>query len=455
MNWRSTTLRFALLVFILQVAAGIALLGLTGAVVRQEIEKGAALRAETLRDDLLVTYGQGGLPALADEVRARTERIITPDAVLLLVDSGGKVVAGNLTGPPPHVAIGPRHALFKLVRAGHAAPEAMWVRATPLAGGARLLTGSVVESQQRILDYLERSAVAGLTLAVLFAALAAWLAARLIAHRLRATVDCLEAVREGDLGRRVENDRSGDAFAALAGAVNMTLERIEGLVGELQIATDGLAHDLKSPLTRLRSALERAAIDVREPAAQQAVGRALGEGERVLAIVETALRISRAEAGVGRDAFRSVDLVSELNDIAEVYGPVVEDAGRAIAVDAPVTAALAVHRELLGQAIGNLVDNALKYGEGPITLRLEVAPGAVTIAVEDRGRGIPPGLRAQALSRFGRLDAARRGSGAGLGLALVGAVARLHGGAITLADAGPGLSVRIVLPVGPADPAAS
>lgn len=446
MSWRSTTLRFALLVFVLQIVAGVALLVATAAVVRNQVEKDAAVRADTLREDLLVIYRQGGLAALEDAVRVRTGRMMTPQTVLSLADEGGRPVAGNLAAWPPRILPGTRYAHSTLWRVDGSGPEAMLVRVTPLAGGARLLTGTIVDGEQRTIRFLQESAVVGLALATLFALLAAWLAARLIVSRLEATVATLEAVRAGDLGRRVADDASGDAFAALTAAVNRTLERIDGLVGELKIATDGLAHDLKSPLTRMRSALERAAIEVQQPAAQEAVDRAVAEGARVLAIVETALRISRAEAGVGRELFVPVDLAGELGDLAELYGPVAEDAGRSITVDAPVAVKLEVHRELLGQALANLIDNALKYGAGAIRLRLEVASDTVIVAVEDSGPGIAPDCREKALSRFGRLDEARTESGAGLGLALVGAVARLHGGTVALADAAPGLSVRLTLP---------
>ena len=254
--------------------------------------------------------------------------------------------------------------------------------------------------------------------------------------------------RDGDLSRRVPADRAGDAFASLAGSVNDTLDRVEALVVELQVATDGLAHDLKSPLTRLRSALERAAREVTEPAAQEAVDRALAEGERLLALVETALRITRAEAGIGTESFTPVDLAVELEDIAEIYGPVAEDAGRAIRViGAASGVTLPIHRELIGQALGNAVDNALKYGAGTITLGLAVGETHATLSVADEGTGIRPEDRAVALRRFGRLDLARGGTGAGLGLSLIAAVARLHRGAVRLEDAHPGLIVAIDLPL--------
>jgi signal transduction histidine kinase len=166
----------------------------------------------------------------------------------------------------------------------------------------------------------------------------------------------------------------------------------------------------------------------------------------LLRTVETALRITRAEAGIGRDAFAPVDLKVELEEIAEIYGPLVEDADRAIRVVAPVELTLPVHRELLAQALGNLVDNALKYGAGTITLALDVAPGMARVSVADEGPGMPPEHRDTALRRFGRVDEARGGSGAGLGLSLVTAVARLHGGTVVL-EHDAGLKVVMELPV--------
>jgi signal transduction histidine kinase len=271
----------------------------------------------------------------------------------------------------------------------------------------------------------------------------------MIVLRLEATVTTLDAVRDGALSRRVPADASGDAFAMLAGSVNATLGRTERLVEELTLATDMLAHDLKSPLTRLRSALERAAVAVDTPAAQEAVDRAQAEGQRLLTTVETALSISRAEAGIGRDAFAAVDLAVELEEIADIYGPLVEDAGRTIAVAVSARPTLPLHRELMAQALGNLIDNALKYGAGTITLALEALPTGVRLSVSDQGPGIAPEHRAAALRRFGRVDEARGGSGAGLGLSLVGAVARLHGGSVALEEVGEaagGLRVVIDLP---------
>lgn len=446
MGWRSTTLRFALLVFLLQVASGVALLLIAGLTVNSNIKAAAKLQADTLRDDLLVVYADGGLSDLVEAARVRTQVTITSGTVILVTDATGRPLAGNLSDWPPSVPPVSGLTGVNLYRSGHVTPEYMWVSAIRLPGGGRLLTGGVMEGASQALRSFADAAGLAFFLALLFAALAAWLAARMIVSRLERTVRTLEGARLGDLSLRVDDDRSGDAFAMLAREVNVTLERIEALVGELKLATDGLAHDLKSPLTRLRSALERAAVDVAEPGTLTALDRALAESDRVLAIVDTALRISRAEAGVGREHLVPTDLATELREIAEIYGPLAEDQGRSIEVCAPLEVTISVHRELLGQALGNLIDNSLKYGDGPITLTLTSIAGGAEITIADRGRGIPAEQHERALTRFGRLDETRSVSGAGLGLSLVSAVVHLHGGSVTLADAAPGLKVAIRLP---------
>ncbi|NIJ21529.1 signal transduction histidine kinase [Sphingomonas naasensis] len=445
MTWRSTTFRFAALVFLCQIVAAAVLLAAVGAVLRGRSDQAAAATAETIRANLLASYARGGAPALAREIEARQTAGVTRNGVMLLVDGAGRALAGNLGGWPPSVPATSGYIEVQLYRIGHAAPETMLVRTTRLAGGEGLLTGIGVESERQLLDLLGETSALALALALIMAALAAWLAARLIVARLDGTIATLQAVRAGDLTRRVPDDRSGDAFGMLGDEVNHTLDRVTALIAELKIATDGLAHDLKSPLTRLRLALEQVMREVREPGAQEAAARALAEGERLLALVETALSISRAEGGIGRESFAETDLVELLATIAELYAPLVEDQGRAIVVAAPAHACWKVHRQLLAQAVGNLIDNAVHYGAGTITLRLTADREAVRIAVRDAGPGIAPALRGEALRRFGRLDVARGGSGAGLGLSLVQAVAHLHGGTIALDDAAPGLIVTIEL----------
>jgi signal transduction histidine kinase len=450
--WRSTTFRFAALVFAFQLIAAAVLLFGPAVLLRSQSRADAVAVAQTMRDDLLETYDNGGLPALTRAVDLRTARRIERAPVLLVTSPEGRPIGGNLDRLPPDLAPGGAYALAKLQRTGHAAPEAMLVQAVRLPGGGVLVTGTVVESERQVLALLERTSMIALGLSVLFAAAAAFLSTRFILGRLRASIATLGAVRAGNLARRVPPDDTGDAFARLGSEVNQALDRVAALNDELKIATDTLAHDLKSPLTRMRAALDRAAQHVEDPLAQPYVDQALAESERLMAIIETALSITRAEAGLGRESFVAADLSELLETVAEIYSPLVEDQGRAIVVQAPARFDLPVHRQLLDQAIGNLVDNALKYGAGTITLSLLSEAAGATITVADQGPGIAPDQRAQALRRFSRLDEARGGWGAGLGLSLVQAVAHLHGGQVELRDAAPGLAVAIRLSSPPSNP---
>ncbi|KTT68719.1 sensor histidine kinase [Sphingomonas endophytica] len=443
--YRSATFRFAALVFILQLASAAALIVMIGLSVRQQLNSDARRTVAVLRDDLRASYAGGGVAGLAREVRLRTGALVTPGTVLLLADRDGGRIAGNLDAWPPSVTPGAGSTEVTLYRSGLTAAEAMHVEGMRLRGGERLLVGTIVAGEARAIRMLEQVSGVALPLALMFASLAAWMAARMIVARLEEPLAALNAVAAGDLGARVPDDGSHDALATLGVAINGALERVETLMSELRMATDGLAHDLKSPLTRMRVVLERAATEVREPAAIESIDRALAEADRLFTMVQTALSITRAEAGIGRETFVAVDLAVELAGIAEMYAPVVEDAGRTLALDVPGTLPWVVHRELLAQALGNLIDNSLKYGAGPVTLGLDHTDGQVRVTVADRGPGIPAARHEDALRRFGRLDDARSGTGAGLGLSLAGAVARLHGGGLVLGDAAPGLVVTLNL----------
>ena len=443
--FRSATFRFAALVFLLQVVSAAALIVTIGAAVRQQLGAETRRTVRVLRDDLRAAHAAGGIVGLTREVTLRTGKLVTPGTVLLLADAAGARIAGNLDAWPPSVLPGSGTREVTLYRSGQVAPEPMHVEAVALPGKARLLVGTTVAGELRAMRLLERVSGVALTLALMFAAVAAWITARMIVARLQEPLAALNAVAGGDLRARVHDDGTRDALATLGAAINGALERVEMLMTELRMATDGLAHDLKSPLTRMRVVLERAAAEVRETAAAESIDRALAEADRLFAMVQTALSISRAEAGIGRETFVAVDLAAELAGIAEMYAPVVEDAGRTLVLKAPGTLPWVVHRELLAQALGNLIDNSLKYGAGTITLGLEGAGERVRLTVGDHGPGIPAARHGDALRRFGRLDEARSGTGAGLGLSLAAAVARLHGGALMLGYAAPGLVVTLNL----------
>jgi signal transduction histidine kinase len=439
----SATVRLALLVFACQVVAAAILLGGIGVYIRYQSAADVRVRAEEVRDDLLSVYGREGTAALARIIATRAHRHAGSGAVVLLADRDYRRIAGNLPVWPEALKGRAQGADVALARTLGTPPEPMRLRATRLPDGNHLLTGIVLRGERRAIAVVEDASLAALGLALL----AAWASARMFAARLAEPVAALEAARRGDLSRRVTDIAGGDSFAALGRVVNATLEQLHDLVAELTLASDAMAHDLKSPLTRLSAALDRAAAVEDAAAMRREVARAQDEAARLLAIVATALSIRRAEAGVGRDAFGAVDIGAMLDDLAEIYGPVAEDAGRRIVVEAAGAEVVPAHRELLGQALGNLIDNALKYGAGTITLAARRGGEGLEFEVRDEGPGIAAADRAAALKRFGRLDTARSSEGAGLGLSLVAAVAKLHGGRLELADAAPGLAARLILPV--------
>ncbi|MCX7283137.1 MAG: HAMP domain-containing sensor histidine kinase [Novosphingobium sp.] len=451
---RSTTLRLAILVFLLQSVSAAALLFGLGAVIRQQSRAEALDVAETLRDDLLAVLPRTGKAEARNQAlgRAIVERLARGPShgmVLALVDARGRIMAGNIAGPFPPPQSGNAPLTVDVLRIGHAEPETTLIAPRRLAGNGMLIAGTVIETEQQFLAIVERASLAALVMAIVLAAMAALLAARQISGRLQATIVTLGGVGNGDLSRRVPPDASGDAFAVLGREVNEALDRVASLNAELKFATDLLAHDLKSPLTRLTSALDRAAAQSGNADAGDAVEQARAEAGRVLSIIDTALSISRAEGGLGRDRFRDADVSQMLEAIGEIYAPAIEDEQRRLTIVAPPSLVMPVHRQLLNQAVGNLIDNTIKYGAGPVELTLERQAGMASLSVSDQGPGIPAQLREKALSRFGRLSEARGGWGAGLGLSLVQAVAHLHGGSVILSEGpqGRGLKVTLCLPL--------
>lgn len=443
--WRSSTARFITLVFGIELilAAGMTLTLRT--LTRAELTRDAQNYAGRLTGELAPLYLRQGpedfrklaaLRVLFSEGRA---------TVILLADAKGKPIAGNLQGWPAGLNAG--WSEIELYRNGSATPEQMGVLVTRLPDGTRLLTGQIIENDRRLSRIVDRATGTALIFGLPLALFAAFAAVRIINARVNDISETARAVSAGQLSQRVWLDGSGDTFDRLAATLNAMLERIEALISELRIVTDGLAHDLRSPLTRLKARLERAQVEDDEASLRTAITLAGEETDRLLGMLTTALQISRAEAGIGRDHFVAANLGEMIADIAELYEPLVEDKGFTMEVACPSGPIVPMHRELIGQAVGNLIDNALKYGAQSLRIATGADAGLAWIEVSDRGAGIPEDQRAEALRRFGRLDPSRTGFGAGLGLSLVGAVARLHGGTIELGDAVPGLKVRLSIPL--------
>ena len=403
-----------------------------------------------LRQDLTDEYKDGGVRGASAAIAERFQTKSHRDSVVALRAPNGKVIAGNLIDWPPTVGNHESWRLISLFRAGSNKPELIGLTTSALPDGYQLLSGQVMEDEARLRQTSEEAFVAALLFGLILASLGALLFARFIGRRVAVIADATDRVSGGDLSHRIALDESGDAIDRLSHGINAMLVRIEGLVGELRLVTDSLAHDLQSPVARLKATVERAITATHDTKALEALGTVSEEADRLQSMLTTALQISRAEAGLGRDQFKAFQAEALLIDLAEVYGPLAEDQGFAIEVTAPCAVTVIGHRELLGQAIANLIDNALKYAVGGnlIALQLEQAGDRVIISVADNGTGIPVDQREDALRRFGRLDAARQAGGAGLGLSLVSTVAHLHGGQLTLEDAVPGLIAMLTFPIG-------
>jgi signal transduction histidine kinase len=406
---------------------------------REIVEQAEALRA---------VWRTGALPALADAITdAREPGDVT--LVLAIFDAHGRRIAGYAPG---HLVVPMVDTPFRIGVLGHdgrwASREAGYTL-HPI-GTDWLLVGrplDLIEAQQVA---IERALALAVALSLMLGVGTGLVLARYVGGRLNTIVAVMDAAGEGDLSRRVALVRAGDgdAFDRLAARLNAMLGKIEQLMVELRVVTDSLAHDLRSPLARLRTKTEHAVL-IADPAQREAaLGGLLVETDLVMRMLTMVIEISRSES-VTRDRFTPVAPADLVEEIGELYAPVAEDGGLRFVVrieDRP--APIPLHRELMSQALSNLIDNALKHGAsgGELTLRLRVRADGIAFQVEDRGPGIAESDRAQALKRFGRLDTARTTPGAGLGMALIEAVARLHGGRFELADNVPGLVARLVLP---------
>jgi signal transduction histidine kinase len=275
------------------------------------------------------------------------------------------------------------------------------------------------------------------------------LMSRSVLRRVDAINRTSKEIMSGDLSRRIPVSRRGDEFDQLAENLNAMLDQIERLLAAMKEVSDNIAHDLRSPLARLRSRLEVTLMEDPDDAAyRETIGRTIEEADGLLKTFNGLLSIAQAEAGAARAGFAPVDLATLVADVAELYEPLAEDLGLALAVEVDEAGTIRGDRNLLFQALANLVDNALKYSppESRVTLRLARQADRVALSVSDHGPGIPAEARARVKERFVRLESSRSTPGSGLGLSLVAAVAELHGGTLELADNGPGLIARLELP---------
>jgi signal transduction histidine kinase len=309
----------------------------------------------------------------------------------------------------------------------------------------RLLVGRDVEDRIAVQQLLINAILTGGGLIVVIGVLGGFALSRWTLARLEGINRATRLIMSGDLSRRIALEGTGDEFDELAANLNRMLERIERLVQAMREVTDNIAHDLRTPLTRMRSRIEVALLRPLDAAeARELLEETMRDAEHLIATFNALLAIARAESGALEAGAEPVDLAGLARDVHELYEPLAEERSICLELDCAEPVVVRGQRHLLAQALANLVDNAVKYTPpgGRVVVRAGVGPPPF-VEVADNGPGIPEDQRAHALERFVRLDPQRSTPGNGLGLSLVDAVARLHGARLELLDNDPGLRVRL------------
>ncbi|WP_262028621.1 HAMP domain-containing histidine kinase [Microvirga sp. Mcv34] len=398
-------------------------------------------------------YRFGGLRRLVNIVERRSR---APGAMLYLVTTeAGERVAGNVGALPPGVIgrTGQFETLYNRTDETEARPDMAIVRVYLLPGGFRLLVGRDIEESRRLQEVIYRAFGYSLLFIVVLGCVGGWFITRRVLKRVDDMTEITRHIMAGDLGGRLTIAGTGDELDRLAQNLNDMLDRMGELMRGMQEVSDNIAHDLKTPLTRLRNKADEALRTASTPdELKSALEATIEESDNLIRIFNALLMIARLEAGNARDALADFDAAEAVRDVAELYDALAEEAG--VSLDVSVEDDLPIHgsRELLGQAMANLLDNALKYGASTgapqaISVSAQRNGGEVRIVVADRGPGIPEAERGRVLERFVRLETARSRPGFGLGLSLAAAVARLHGGSLLLEDNEPGLRVVLALPL--------
>jgi len=409
----------------------------------------AAIRADA--QGLSEQWRNGGMPALLSTIKARVTGDVDDDAIYYLLDPVGTSVAGNLGGWPKGVMQAGQAYELPIERNGLTSLARLHQFNMP--GGYSLLVGRDVQARAALRKLLTDTIFWALALTCVLGVAGALTVQRLFRRMLGHITETAAAISAGDLSPRIQLSGRGDEFDRLAATFNDMLDRISRLMDGVRQVSNAIAHDLRTPIARARARLEDAASHAGSTAElRTAVDRAVADLDGITAVFQALLRISEIEAGARRSAFTALDIGTLLTDLAELYGALAEERGLRLVFEASPPLPVWGDRELIQQAVANLLDNAIKFSPsgGTVILRAQLTPGAwpetLQVVVLDQGPGIPESEHARATERFYRGEAARHTPGFGLGLTLVRAVAGLHGGCARLSDASPGLQAVLTLP---------
>lgn len=391
-------------------------------------------------------YRQRGLSGLKQIIRERS-RLPGERGIYLLANNRFRPVVGNLS-EWPDVGRGEPSWIDFLIEASGTAnePQVARARTFQLDGNYHLLVGRDTTERGQFRSLIIEALLGALGLTALLGVAGGLLMSRMLLHRIEAINRGSRAILDGDLSQRMPVTSSDDEFDHLAANLNAMLDQIERLMAGMRNVADNIAHDLRTPINRLRSRLEVTLLNERDATTyRQVLEETIEEADTILVTFNALLGIALAESGALRDRFEPVDLVTIARDAAEMYEPLADERNIELTTWLADSATVCGNRHLLVQAVTNLLDNAIKYvpQRGRVLLEVNLVDGASEIVVADNGPGIPAEWREQSLERHVRLEASRQTPGSGLGLSLVSAVARLHGARLSLEDNAPGLRVRM------------
>ncbi len=454
---RATAFRLTLVYLLVFIIFAVSLLGYfalnTRRLITDQITNRVNLEVNALREQ----YESGGIRRLVTILDLRARR--PGSSLYLLTTPSGEGLAGNVSSLEPGVLDHPGwfELSYRRIELSEESEHRALVRVVEMPGGFRLLVGRDLDERERIYAIIANAGRWSIALVVVLGLGGGFFVSRRVLKRIDAMTEKAQTIMAGDLAGRLPVAGTGDELDRLADNLNAMLERIEGLMGGLKEVSDNIAHDLKTPLTRLRNRCEQALRGASGEAEYRGVLElTIAELDDLIRTFDALLMIARAESGHARDNMVEFDAAAIVRDVGELYEPLADEKGLALKVDAPAEAPVRGNRELISQALANLIDNAIKYAApeldkvngapADIVVKAGADADRITLTVADHGPGIAAADRGRVVERFVRLEQSRSQPGSGLGLSLAAAVARLHGGELTLEDNEPGLKSIIALP---------